>query len=94
MAKQGGRKNLLAYRSPPVKPDEPVPYPRVDWFDHDHPEEDDEAGQPAQLEEQHKEPAKEGYVFTNYKSFAAIDNVYTIKYDRLSATTQINAALK
>lgn len=61
MAKQGGRKNLLAYRSPPVKPDEPVPYPRVDWFDHDHPEEDDEAGQPAQLEEQHKEPAKEGY---------------------------------
>ena len=69
MAKQGGRKNLLAYRSPPVKPDEPVPYPRVDWFDHDHPEEDDEAGQPAQLEEQHKEPAKEGYVFHKLQKF-------------------------
>ena len=69
MAKQGGRKNLLAYRSPPVKPDEPVPYPRVDWFDHDHPEEDDEAGQPAQLEEQQKEPAKEGYVFHKLQEF-------------------------
>ena len=69
MAKQGGRKNLLAYRSPPVKPDEPVPYPRVEWFDHDHPEEDDEAGQPAQLEEHDKEPAKEGYVFHKPQEF-------------------------
>ena len=69
MAKQGGRKNLLAYHSPPVKPDEPVPYPRVEWFDHDHPEEDDEAGQPAQLQEHDKEPAKEGYVFHKLQEF-------------------------
>ena len=37
---------------------------------------------------------KKGMFFTNYKSFTAMDNVYTVKYDRLSATTQINTALK
>jgi len=63
MAKAGGRKDLLAFRSPPVKDAEPVPYPRVDWFDHDHPGEDAEFDEPGQIidhEEQHKEP-KPGY---------------------------------
>ena len=32
MAKTGGRPDLLRYRSPKPKPDEPVGYPRVDWF--------------------------------------------------------------
>ena len=39
---------------------------------------------------------KKGMFFTNYKSFTAMDNVYTgtVKYERLSATTRINTALK
>ncbi|XP_078702081.1 uncharacterized protein C7orf57-like [Branchiostoma floridae x Branchiostoma belcheri] len=42
LAKQGGRQDLLRYRSPPDHTKDPVPYPRVDWFDHDVPQEDDE----------------------------------------------------
>ena len=63
LAKAGGRKDLLAFRSPPVKDAEPVPYPRVDWFDHDHPGEDAEFDDPGHIidhEEEHKEP-KPGY---------------------------------
>lgn len=56
LAKAGGRKNLLAFRSPPTKADEPVPYPRVDWFDHDPPE-DEESNEfqcTVKQEKQHK----------------------------------------
>ncbi|XP_068688855.1 uncharacterized protein C7orf57 homolog isoform X2 [Montipora foliosa] len=62
LAKAGGRKNLLAFRSPPTKADEPVPYPRVDWFDHDPPEEDDlnEVQHTVQHDEQHTN-SKQGY---------------------------------
>ncbi|CAH1248873.1 C7orf57 [Branchiostoma lanceolatum] len=42
LAKQGGRQDLLRYRSPPDRTKGPVPYPRVDWFDHDMPQEEDE----------------------------------------------------
>lgn len=58
LAKAGGRKNLLAFRSPPIKADEPVPYPRVDWFDHDLPEHEDshELQCTVKQEEQHKKP--------------------------------------
>lgn len=61
LAKGGGRKNLLAFRSPPLKTEEPVPYPRVDWFDHEHPDEDelDESGYAVQRQEEHTEQ-KEG----------------------------------
>ena len=31
---------MLTFRSPQVKAEEPVPYPRVEWFDHEHPEEE------------------------------------------------------
>ncbi|KAK2554298.1 Uncharacterized protein P5673_024306 [Acropora cervicornis] len=58
LAKAGGRKNLLAFRSPPTKADEPVPYPRVDWFDHDPPE-DEESNEfqcTVKQEKQHKKP--------------------------------------
>ncbi|XP_071822989.1 uncharacterized protein C7orf57-like isoform X2 [Apostichopus japonicus] len=34
LAKMGGRKDLLSIRTPPPKPDGPKAYPRVDWFDH------------------------------------------------------------
>ena len=63
LAKGGGRKNLLVFRSPPAKAEEPVPYPRVDWFDHDHPADDelDESGHALQHEEHQKDP-KPGYV--------------------------------
>ena len=62
LAKAGGRKNLLAFRSPPTKADEPVPYPRVDWFDHDPPEEEDlnEVQHTVQHDEQHTN-SKQGY---------------------------------
>ena len=36
LAKRGGQKNLLSFCSLPVKSNEPVPYPRVGWFDHEH----------------------------------------------------------
>ncbi|XP_078621682.1 uncharacterized protein C7orf57-like [Branchiostoma floridae x Branchiostoma japonicum] len=42
LAKQGGRQDLLRYRSPPDRTKGPVPYPRVDWFDHDVPQEEEE----------------------------------------------------
>ena len=63
LAKGGGRKNLLTFSSPPAKPEEPVGYPRVDWFDHDHPEDElDESDHMVHHhKEQHKEP-KSGYV--------------------------------
>ncbi|XP_078345208.1 uncharacterized protein C7orf57 homolog isoform X2 [Oculina patagonica] len=63
LAKGGGRKNLLSFRTPPQKAEEPVAYPRVDWFDHEHPAEDelDEYyDDEAQHMEEHKEH-KEGY---------------------------------
>lgn len=61
LAKGGGRKNLLAFRSPPAKAEEPVSYPRVDWFDHDHPEDEPDALEhTVDQDEQHKEP-KPGY---------------------------------
>ena len=58
LAKGGGRKNLLTFRSPQVKAEEPVPYPRVEWFDHEHPEEEvDESSHEfvVQNEEENKE---------------------------------------
>lgn len=57
LAKGGGRKNLLAFRSPPLKAEEPLPYPRVDWFDHEHLPEDelDESGHDVQHEEEDTE---------------------------------------
>lgn len=63
LAKGGGRKNLLTFRSPQVKAEEPVPYPRVEWFDHEHPEEEvDESSHEfvVQNEEENKEK-KQGY---------------------------------
>lgn len=62
LAKGGGRKNLLAFRSPPLKTEEPIPYPRVDWFDHEHPVEDEleESGNAGKHQEEHTEQ-KEGY---------------------------------
>lgn len=35
MAKQGGRPDLLRYQSPKPRSDEPVGYPRCDWYYHD-----------------------------------------------------------
>ncbi|XP_070570387.1 uncharacterized protein C7orf57-like isoform X2 [Ptychodera flava] len=35
LAKQGGRKDLLRFRSPKTLSDEPVPYPRPEWLDWD-----------------------------------------------------------
>lgn len=58
LAKGGGRKNLLTFRSPQVKAEEPVPYPQVEWFDHEHPEEEvDESSHEfvVQNEEENKE---------------------------------------
>lgn len=64
LAKKGGRKNLLAFSSPPSKPEEPVPYPRVDWFDHDHPADDevDEFGDTGAPQVEQQEEPKPGYV--------------------------------
>jgi len=42
LAKAGGRRDLLKYRDPPEVSSEAVPYPRVDWFDHQAPGNDDE----------------------------------------------------
>ena len=38
MAKSGGRKDLLMFNGPNLRSNEPVAYPRVDWFDHQEPE--------------------------------------------------------
>ncbi|XP_077997634.1 uncharacterized protein C7orf57-like isoform X2 [Glandiceps talaboti] len=35
LAKMGGRKDLLRFRSPKTLSDDPVPYPRPDWLDWD-----------------------------------------------------------
>lgn len=52
---------MLSFRSPPVKAEEPVAYPRVDWFDHEHPEDelDEYYGDEVHHTEEHKEQ-KEG----------------------------------
>ena len=53
LAKGGGKKDLLTFRSPPVRAEEPLAYPRVDWFDHEHPE--DELDESGYAEQQHQE---------------------------------------
>ncbi|XP_001636823.3 uncharacterized protein C7orf57 [Nematostella vectensis] len=42
LAKGGGRKNLLSFKTPPQPSEEAVLYPRAEWFDHYHPEEEED----------------------------------------------------
>jgi len=61
MAKQGGRRGLLSFREPKPSAAEAVPYPRVDWFDHEHPDEQEEEHVHQTEELQRHEPQKPGY---------------------------------
>ena len=41
LAKRGGRQGLLAFKDPKPPAEEAVPYPRVDWFDHENAEDEE-----------------------------------------------------
>lgn len=57
LAKKGGRQDLLAFREPKPKSDEAVEYPRVDWFDHEHPyDEEEETNENPQETERSQKP--------------------------------------
>ena len=61
LAKAGGRKDLFKYREHRSSKDGPVPYPRVDWFDHDDPPPSQESSRG-----QHKFTLPDWYVHDEY----------------------------
>ncbi|XP_002736555.1 uncharacterized protein C7orf57 homolog isoform X2 [Saccoglossus kowalevskii] len=91
LAKQGGRKDLLRFRSPKTLSEEPVPYPRPEWLDWNETREPDAGPRQVYMPEymvydEHQADADAEPYYARQPPYSLHDNISVFQRDGAKAT--------